>query len=67
MKRKRHLRTRILLTLTGLTCAVLLAVALAFNLSVRGFIRSRVSNQLSSVSESSKCSSSGSFVQAVSR
>lgn len=52
MKRKRHLRTRILLTLTGLTCAVLLAVALAFNLSVRGFIRSRVSNQLSSVSES---------------
>ena len=52
MKRKRHLRTRILLTLVGLTCAVLFAVALAFNLSVRGYIRSRVSAQLADLSES---------------
>ena len=50
--KKRHLRTRILFTLIGLTCALLLSVALVFNLSVRGYIRSRVSNQLSSVSDS---------------
>lgn len=50
--KKRHLRTRILVTLVGLTCAMLIAVALAFNLSIRGYIRSRVSAQLFSVSES---------------
>ena len=50
MKRKWHIQKRILLTLSGLTCALLLVVALAFNLSVRGYIRSRVSAQLSTVS-----------------
>ena len=38
--------------LIGLTSAVLLTVALVFNLSVYGFVRSRVSNQLSNVSYS---------------
>lgn len=52
MKQKRHIKTRILFTLIGLTCAVLLSVALAFNLSVQGYISSRVSAQLSLVSES---------------
>lgn len=52
MKQKRHLRTSILFTLIGLTCAVLLIVGLAFNISVRSYIRSRVSAQLSQVSES---------------
>ena len=52
MKRRWHIRTRILVTLIGLTCVILLAVALAFNLSVRSYIRSRVSAQLHSVSES---------------
>ena len=52
MKRRWHIRTRILVTLIGLTCALLLTVALAFNLSVRSYIRSRVSSQLDSVSES---------------
>lgn len=51
MKRKWHIRKRILFTLTGLTCALLLVVALAFNLSVRGYIRSRVSAQLATVSQ----------------
>ena len=52
MKRRWHIRTRILVTLIGLTCAILLMVALAFNLSVHSYIRSRVSAQLNSVSES---------------
>ena len=52
MKRRWHIRTRILVTLIGLTCAILLTVALVFNLSVRSYIRSRVSAQLHSVSES---------------
>ena len=52
MKKKRHLRTRLIVTLVGLTCAVLIAVAVAFNLSVRGYITSRVSAQLDSVSSS---------------
>ena len=51
MKRKWHIRTRILITLAGLTCGVLLVVALAFNLSIRGYIRSRVSTQLETVSQ----------------
>ena len=50
--KKIHLRTRILITMIGLTCAVLIIVALVFNLSVRGYIRSRVSAQLEDVSES---------------
>ena len=51
MKRKWHIQKRILVTLICLTCAILLAVALAFNLSMRGYIRSRVSSQLTSISE----------------
>ena len=51
MKRKWHIRKRILLTLTGLTCALLLIVALAFNLAIRSYIRSRVSAQLGAVSQ----------------
>ena len=52
MKKKIHLKTRIMITLIGLTCAVLAAVALAFNLSIRGYIRSRVSSQLLGMTES---------------
>ncbi len=52
MKRKWHIRNRVMITLIGITCAVLLAVALAFNLSMQGYIRSRVSAQLTTVSES---------------
>ncbi len=51
MKRKWHVQKRILVTLICLTCAILLAVALAFNLSMRGYIRSRVSSQLTSISQ----------------
>lgn len=50
--KQRHLRTRLAFTLIGLTCAVLLAVMLAFNLAVRGYIRSRVSTQLDAVTQS---------------
>lgn len=49
--KKIRLRTRILTTMIGLVCAVLLIVALAFNLSIRGYIRSRVAAQLSGVTE----------------
>ncbi len=52
MKRKWHIKTHMLVTLIGLTSAVLLTVAIAFNLSMYGFIRSRVSAQLSGVSQS---------------
>ncbi len=52
MKRKWHIKTHMLVTLIGLTTAILLIVALAFNLSIYGFIRSRVSAQLSGVSQS---------------
>ena len=52
MKRKWHIKTHLLVTLIGLTTTVLLTVALAFNLSMYGFIRSRVSAQLSNVSQS---------------
>ena len=51
MKRKWQIRKRLLVTLTGLSCALLLIVALAFNLAVRGYIRSRVSAQLGAVSQ----------------
>lgn len=50
--RQWHIQTRVLMTLIGLTTAILLAVGLAFNLSIQGYIRSRVSSQLASVSES---------------
>ena len=52
MRKQWHIQTRVLLTLVGLTTAILLAVGLAFNLSIQGYIRSRVSAQLVSVSES---------------
>ena len=52
MKRKWHIKTRLLVTLAGLTCLVLVAVAVAFNLSVNGYINSRVSAQLDSVTRS---------------
>ncbi len=52
MKRKWHIRNRVLITLIGFTCAILLTVALAFNLTMRAYIRSRVSAQLTIASES---------------
>ena len=52
MKKQRHIRTRLTVTLIGLTCAILLAVMLAFNIAVRSYIRSRVSTQLDEVTQS---------------
>ena len=52
MKRQWHIRTHLLVTLIGLTTAILLTVAVAFNLSMYGYIRSRVSAQLSGVAQS---------------
>ena len=52
MKKQRHIQTRLLLTLVGMTAVILLSVGLIFNLSVRGYIRSRVTAQLTSVSKS---------------
>ena len=49
MIKQRKIRTRLTLTLMGLTCGVLLAVMLAFNIAVRSYIRSRVSTQLDEV------------------
>lgn len=51
MKKQRHIRTRLTFTLIGLTCTVLLAVMLAFNLAVNGYIRSRVSTQLGEMTQ----------------
>ena len=61
MKRKWHIKTHMLLTLVGLTTAILLLVALVFNLSVYGFIRSRVSAQLVNVSQSASEERKGRF------
>ncbi len=52
MKRKWHIKTRLLVALTGLTCLALLLVALVFNLSVKTYIRARVSDQLEMVTRS---------------
>lgn len=52
MKRKWHIKTHMLVSLISLICAVLLTIVLVFNLSVYGFIRSRVSAQLADVSQS---------------
>ncbi len=52
MKKQRHIQTHVLLTLVGLSCGLLLAVVLVFNLSIQSYIRSRVSQQLSTVSDS---------------
>ena len=51
MKRKRKLRTRLTVTMTALSCGVLLAVMLAFNIAVQSYIRSRVSTQLDTVTK----------------
>ena len=50
--KKRHIQTRLLVTLIGMTTAILLAVGLTFNICVQGYIRSRVAAQLADVSES---------------
>lgn len=50
--KKWHIRRRVLLTLIGFSCAILLIIALVFNLTMRAYIRSRVSAQLTTVSES---------------
>lgn len=52
MKKKWHIKTRLLVTMTGLTCLILAIVAIAFNLSVNGYIRARVSSQLELVTQS---------------
>ena len=52
MKKKWHIKTRLLVTMTGLTCLILVVVAIAFNLAVKGYIRARVSSQLDLVSRS---------------
>ena len=52
MRRQRHIRTHVLLTMITLTCGILLAVVLTFNLSIHSYIRSRVSAQLNAVTES---------------
>lgn len=52
MKKKWRLKTKLLVTLVGITCAVLLVVALAFNLSIRGYINACVNSQLDTVSSS---------------
>lgn len=51
MKRQRKLRTRLTVTMTALTCGVLIAVMLAFNIAVQSYIRSRVSTQLDAVTQ----------------
>ena len=51
MKHKWYIRTRILVTLIGFTCLVLLAVGAGFNISLRSYISSRLSSELSLVSE----------------
>ena len=52
MKRKRHIKTRLLAAFTGLTCLALLLVALVFNLSVQTYISARVADQLEMVTRS---------------
>ena len=51
MKNRWHIQTRLLLTLVGFTVSILLAVGVTFNLSVHGYIRSRVTSQLNDVAE----------------
>ena len=46
MRKKWHIRSRVLGSLLTLTSAMLLVVALAFNLSVQGYIRAQVSTYL---------------------
>ena len=51
MKKQKKLRTRLTVTMTALSCGVLLAVMLAFNVAVQSYIRSRVSTQLETVTQ----------------
>lgn len=51
MKKQRHIRTRLTVTLIGLTCTILIAVMLAFNFAVQSYIRSRVSTKLGEVTQ----------------
>lgn len=50
--KKQHLQTKILLTLVMVTCAVLVVVVLALNLSIRSYIGSRVDSQLDAIASS---------------
>ncbi len=52
MKRNRQIRTRLSVTMIALTCGILLAVMLGFNITVRSYIRSRVSTRLGEVMQS---------------
>ena len=54
MMRKWHIHNRVLATLIALTCTVLFAVAIAFNLTMRGYIQSRVNAQLTDTSKDAK-------------
>ncbi len=49
MKGKIRLKTKLLLTFAGLTSALLIAVMLIFNLSIRGYINSSVNSRLESM------------------
>ena len=51
MKKQRMLRTRLSVTMIALTCGILAAVMLAFNVAVQSYIRSRVSTQLDTVTQ----------------
>ena len=51
MKKQRTLRTRLSVTMIALTCGILAAVMLAFNVAVQSYIRSRVSTQLDTVTQ----------------
>ena len=48
-RRQRSIRVRLLVTLSGLTTAVLLAVALTFNLFIHGYVWGRESDQLDAI------------------
>lgn len=50
--KKPRLKSKILITLVGVTSAVLIIVVLAFNLSIRGYIAARVDSQLNELSSS---------------
>ncbi len=63
MKRRWHIRRRVLATLICLTCAILLMVALVFNLTMRAYIRTRVSAQLTTISESASMERRGDMRQ----
>ena len=52
MKKQRHIRTRLTFTMIGLTCAILIAVMLTFNIAVQGYIRSKVSTHLGELTQS---------------